>query len=280
MRRFHISLFGVRTVPQQLELAAAVAYVSVFAAIVAYGRPGLGLSQGFYLAIVCVGLAGGAASGALGGVLAATLYATARTWSGATPSAAAVGVHLSSYVVAGAVVGYFSSRGRRLLGESLQLLEGLLVVARDARQTHGSRPAGLAAAIGAAAGLGPPFGLLVVDWASAGDTCAGGLDERAVRVAVAELGSCDVAAVGHGQVGVVLAVETSAAARAAAAQVERRLAAGVAGPAALVGWAFSPLDGDDPLCLYRSASERLHARRLDRAGQLDDARTGELEAAV
>ena len=62
------------SVPQRLEASGALVYALVFVLLVLYGRPGLGLGQGFYLAIVLVALASGPWTGAAAGLLAALLF--------------------------------------------------------------------------------------------------------------------------------------------------------------------------------------------------------------
>ena len=63
------------SVPRRLEATALLVYAVIFVLLVAFGRPGLGISQGFYLAIVLVGVAGGPLNGVAAGVLATLLCA-------------------------------------------------------------------------------------------------------------------------------------------------------------------------------------------------------------
>ncbi|HET7568480.1 MAG TPA: hypothetical protein VFJ91_10840 [Gaiellaceae bacterium] len=128
------------SVPQRLLVGATVAYAGVFVLLVAYGRPGLGVSQGFYVPIVLAALATDAATGALAGLTALGLYVVAELLSGretlASTLAAGTGIRLASFVAAGLIVGWFATRARRLVADSLHVLDDLLAlngVERDER---------------------------------------------------------------------------------------------------------------------------------------------------
>ena len=246
------------TVPQRLEASAAFVYLLVFLLLVLYGRPGLGLSQGFYLAIVLVGLAGGAWTGAAAGVLAAALLvgselvahtATATVWG------VGLEVRLVSYVLAGIVVGYFAQRGRRMLGESLRVLDDLLHLARREVESGALTADGIEARIAARASQRWPFAVLAGSLAVPSE----GSLRDAMRAIAATLGDGDdVARIGD-KLAVVSASTSATASSDRAAEIERALDR--AGVAATFGWAFFPQDGSDALALFGTASERLQARR-------------------
>ena len=75
------------SLPNRLLLASGVGFVAVFALVLAYGRPGLGLGQLFYVPVVLAALATGPWLGALAGVPANFLFQAgmllngAATWS-------------------------------------------------------------------------------------------------------------------------------------------------------------------------------------------------------
>ncbi len=247
------------SVPQRLEASGAVVYVVVFALLVLYGRPGLGLGQGFYLGIVLVALAGGPWTGAAAGVLAAGLFGASELVSGivtwGTLLRAPLEVRLVAYVVAGIAVGYFAQRGRRMLGESLHVLDDLLGLARREVATGALDAGGLGARIADRAERRWPFAVLVGDLAAPSESAL-----RGTMRTIADALSVDeeVARVGA-RVAVVAAATNVESARERALAIEA--ACERAGCRATFGWAFHPQDGDEALSLFGSASERLEARR-------------------
>jgi hypothetical protein len=128
----HRVLAGI-TVPQQLLIASAVTYGVVFALLLEYGRPGLGVGEGFFVAVILAAAATSPALGALAGVGALFLYELAihepagLAWSdfGDAPAL----VRLSSYVAAGVVTGFLARRLRLMLAQSLSALEELADIA-------------------------------------------------------------------------------------------------------------------------------------------------------
>jgi len=250
-----VGLYRRLSVPQRLEASAALVYGLVFVLLVEFGRPGLGLSQGFYLGIVLVALAGGPVTGAAAGALAAFLLAASQLVSHQatvhTVWNAGLEVRLVSYALAGTAVGYFAQRGRRMLGESLHLLDDLLGLARREVESGALTSGGFAARIGERAAREWPFAVLAGSVAAPSD--------RAVRaVAGALAGEDEVAQVGS-RLGVVASASSAEAARARAVELEQALEdAGVKGT---FGWAFHPADGTDGLALFGAACERLQARR-------------------
>src|SRR5690242_11733634 len=120
------------SIPRRLEATALLVYAVVFVLLVAFGRPGLGISQGFYLAIVLVGVAGGPLNGVAAGVLATLLCAIAGVTHGHTPleSLEPLGIRLVAFTTAGLAVGYFARRGRQMLAESFHVLDEVLRLAR------------------------------------------------------------------------------------------------------------------------------------------------------
>lgn len=120
------------SIPQRLLIASALSYGGVFALMLAYGRPGLGISQGFYVAVILAAAATSAPAGALAGAGALVLYELAirhggLAWSDFTYAGALT--RLVTYVAAGVVVGFMAKRGRRMLAQSLFVLEDLIELA-------------------------------------------------------------------------------------------------------------------------------------------------------
>lgn len=128
MRLAHRVLAGI-TIPQQLLIASAVTYGVVFALLLEYGRPGLGVGGGFFVAVILAAAATSPALGALAGLGALFLYElaiherTGLTWSDFDDSPALV--RLASYVAAGVVTGFLARRLRLMLAQSLFALEEL-----------------------------------------------------------------------------------------------------------------------------------------------------------
>ena len=251
--------FRALSVPRRLEASAALVYCLVFVLLVLFGRPGLGLSQGFYLAIVLVALAGGPWTGAGAGVLAAALLAGSEL---ATHKATLdtlwgppLEVRLTSYVVAGAAVGYFARRGRQMLGQSLHVLDDLLGLARRELESGALTVGGFESRVAERAERQWPFAVLAGSLAASSD----GALRAAMRAIADALGDGeDIARVGE-RLAVVVSATSADAARARASEIEQALED--AGFRSTFGWAFHPQDGADALTLFGAASERLQARR-------------------
>ena len=268
-------LESVRRIPfhQRLLLASSLLYGGVFALLLAYGRPGLGLSQGFYLPIILVALATGPLGGASAGLGAVTLLGLAvhaksgNSWMSIVLSDG-MWVRFASYVAAGLLVGFVAAHGRRMLTESLRVLEELLALAGRDLDTGASTPGTLDLTIGRRFRWGEPFALLVSELSEAhreflrgrhGDEDARGI----ARLLARELGpGDDVARISDTQFAIVSAAPAEAEVRRLLDACE--LALGRAGWDASVGWATSPEDGCDTIALYSTALERLHARRVVR----------------
>jgi diguanylate cyclase (GGDEF)-like protein len=102
-------------------VVALLLYAGVFGAFVLVERPGLGIGHFFYLPICLVALVSDELLGAAAGLLAAGLSAVAMA---VTPEMSHVGVLTSSSVIrlltytsVGALLGWYASRNRKLLGD-------------------------------------------------------------------------------------------------------------------------------------------------------------------
>jgi K+-sensing histidine kinase KdpD len=121
------------TFPQQLLIASAVTYGVVFALLLEYGRPGLGIGEGFFVAVILAAAATSPALGALAGLGALFLYEfaihepTGLGWSDFDDAPALI--RLASYVAAGVVTGFLARRLRLMLAQSLFALEELADIA-------------------------------------------------------------------------------------------------------------------------------------------------------
>ena len=122
------------TIPQRLLLASAFAYAAVFAGILAFGRPGLGLGQAFFVPIILVAAATSPFMGALAGAGALLLYELAihdraGDFAWADFEHASAVSRLVTFVAVGALTGFLARRGRLMLAQSLYVLEDLVELA-------------------------------------------------------------------------------------------------------------------------------------------------------
>lgn len=251
------------SVPRRLEASALLVYAVVFTLLVEYGRPGLGISQGFYLAIVLVALAGGPASGVAAGLVATALCALSVLVHGSglgRETYDQLSVRLAAFTLAGLAVGYFARRGRQMLAESLHLLDEVMRLARRETATGVLSAEGIADRINRRAHVAWPFAVLVGEVAPSSD--AGARD--ALRILAAALDhDSEIGRVGRRRVAAVVSARTPDEAQRLAVGAEQALAE------ATFGWAFYPQDGNEALALFGAASERLQARRDDDGGVVD-----------
>ena len=121
------------SIPHLLLLGSSLAYGVTFVLLFAYGRPGLGLSGGFYAAVILVAAATSPLSGGAAAVLALFLYELAvhhgqnLAWSDFATAPALT--HLAGYAAAGLLTGFLALRARRMLAQSLYVLEDLIDLA-------------------------------------------------------------------------------------------------------------------------------------------------------
>jgi hypothetical protein len=124
------------SVPQLLLLSAFVAYGATFALLVQYGRPGLGISGGFYVAVILVAAATSPFSGVLAACAAVVLLllvgpARGHGFAWTDIDRASILTHLAGYTAAGILTGFLALRVRRMLAQSLYVLEDLIELAHD-----------------------------------------------------------------------------------------------------------------------------------------------------
>ena len=239
-----------------------------------WGRPGLGIGQGFYAPIILVGLARGPLGGAIAGFAGLVLYLAALliraqlAWSDVLSMPTAV--RAVSYLVAGAIVGYVATRRRHMLARSRFMFDELLVIGRRDRVTGASTSRGFETAINRRLALRVPFALFVGEPSQEQKQVLrrrrSGHDDGVrdlARLVVTQLESDDeLARVGQTRFAVLASAETVGRALDRTAALERSLLA--AGSSMSFGWAVYPQDGDDALSLYGTAIERLHARLIVR----------------
>jgi diguanylate cyclase (GGDEF)-like protein len=98
---------------------AAVTYVAVLAAFVALERPGLGIGHFYYIPVCLVALATDEALGAAAGVAATIIYLVGIELTPRVPTASALTsatvIRLVTYVLVGALIGFYASRNRVLV---------------------------------------------------------------------------------------------------------------------------------------------------------------------
>lgn len=123
------------TIPQRLLIASALTYGIVFALLLEYGRPGLGIGEGFFVAVILAAAATSPRLGALAGLGALFLYELAihrRTGLAVGDFTGAPALtRLVAYVAAGVVTGFLAQQLRLMLAQSLSMLEELAEIAYD-----------------------------------------------------------------------------------------------------------------------------------------------------
>ena len=253
------------SIPRRLAIAAFVGYAAVFALILVYGRPGLGLGQLFYVPVVLAALASGPLLGGLAGVAAIGLYELALLLNGTIGwhdiDAANTPIRLVSYVLAGVTVGYFATQGRRMIAESLHVLEDLLVLSRRDLITASLSSEGLETATNQRLAAGKPFAFLVGE--IVGRRRSDDELRQTARLIAAQIRNGDqLARIGPNRFAILTASTTPSRAREESEDLERSLLE--AGQAISFGWAVYPSEGKEAFELFGAAVDRLQARRIVR----------------
>lgn len=126
------------TIPQRLLIASALTYGLVFALLIEYGRPGMGIGQGFCIAVILAAAATSPVVGAVAGAGALFLYELGIHDRGDHPGLvlgdfdhAPALSRLATYVAVGVVTGFLARRVRLMLAQSLFVLEELVDIANE-----------------------------------------------------------------------------------------------------------------------------------------------------
>jgi hypothetical protein len=263
------------SVPQLLLAASIVSYGVFFVLLSVFGQPGLGLGEGFNVPVVLAALVTGPVGGALAGLCAVALFELGLMDDGRIHAGGifttGTEIRLIGYVMVGLVVGYFATRGRRLLADALHMLDDLLALAGRDLTTATLASPGLERAMSNRLAGHEPFVLLVVEALSKPADGRGvrrllrHVDEiRRIASAIgAELHrEAELARIGPTRFAVLVPAESSDDAREAILACERAL--DEAGFEASVGWAEFPDEGRDTFSLFSVAVERLCADLLVR----------------
>jgi diguanylate cyclase (GGDEF)-like protein len=261
-------LGGRRTL---MSLAAGI-YAAVFALFVVFGRPGLGVGHGFYLAIILVAFVGGTWGGIGAGLVATGLYALAAALAPNMPrdqvTTVATPIRAVTFVAVGIVVGWYASHYRAVHERLTALTLHLEALANRDVLTGLPNTRGFERAIDGRLEAAQPFALLVGDLDDLG--AVNGADGReagddllravAERLAFALPAECEVGRVGDDEFALVVACERTEDAAQLAAELEHVLDA--SGSRVTFGWATYPHEATSGLSLFRAADERLYARKL------------------
>jgi diguanylate cyclase (GGDEF)-like protein len=247
-----------------VAVVAAVAYVAVFFAFVLVEQPGLGVAHFFYLPICIVALTTDAFWGAAAGVVATALYALAFVVTPHLESTqvvtTSVAIRLMTYACIGALVGWYASRNRTLVGELRQhALQDFLTGVGNARLFDEE--------LARRCALGRPFTLVVADLTDLGRINethgheAGNAALRRVADAVSEAAqrSDAVARIG-GDEFAILTHQTAEEMTLVSARISRIVAA--ADLDLSFGTTSYPEDGTTAVELSRKADDRLFAAKL------------------
>jgi GGDEF domain-containing protein len=268
--------FRTASLPQRLVVAAMVGYAAVFSVVAVYGRPSLGIGQGFYVPVVLAALATGPVIGALAGFAAIVLYDVALLLNGSVTSSAIAAntpIRLVSYVLAGATVGYFATQGRRMLADSLHILDEMLDLTRRDLVTASLTSEGLEQSINQRIAAKHPFGLLVGE--TVGRRTHDDELRRTARLLSAQLHPDDqLARLGPSRFAILVASRSPGRARQTSEHLERTLQSEDA--PITFGWAVYPQEGREALELFSAAVDRLQARRLIRGEWEPTAASAEL----
>jgi diguanylate cyclase (GGDEF)-like protein len=255
---------------RQLLVGSALAvYAIIFAAIVLFEVPGLGLPHFFYLPVAALALTGGVGRGIASGLVASALYTISVALNSELPTATQIlslttPIRLITYTAMGALIGWFAAHDRELVSR-------LQILAERDFLTGLPNTRAFEAAIARRFTLGRPFMLLLGDMDGLkriNDTKGHAEGNDALRRLADMLGSVlrpedEVARVGGDEFAVITAFGAEEAVS-LAGRLESVLEA--QGVAITFGWALYPVDGENALSLYRAADERLYARKLVRGG--------------
>jgi diguanylate cyclase (GGDEF)-like protein len=248
-------------------VASLVGYVAlVFSAFAAFEVPGLGIGHFFYVPVVLLALATGPRWGAIAGVCAAGLYALgivlnphlapSETW-----LSAQMGIRLAMFTGMGALIGWFASNNRELLGRLREhaeqdFLTGLL----NARAFEAALARKLAEP--------RPSALVLVDVDSLksvndneGHAAGNEYLRRVGETLRAESPeNAPVARIGGDEFALLANVPDSDAAVEECRRLQHELQA--CGLSASFGWAAFPDEGGDALTLFHEADKRLYEGKL------------------
>jgi diguanylate cyclase (GGDEF)-like protein len=243
-------------------------YGLVFAALLLYEQPGLGLGHFFYLPVALVALTTGPRLGALAGAAAAALYALAFMLSPQLAATdivtAGAAIRLLPFAASGALLGWFAASNAALVGK-------LQILAERDHLTGLPNTRAFEAAIARRFESGRPFAILLGDMdglKEMNDLHGEDQGDDALRRLGAMLANAlepsdELARVGGDEFAVLAALGSTQEAARLAAKLETVLAG--TGLSITFGWAVHPQDGLNALSLYRAADERLYARKYIRS---------------
>jgi diguanylate cyclase (GGDEF)-like protein len=242
---------------------AAVMYAGGFAAFLIVHQPGLGMGHFFYMPICLVALVTDELFGAAAGLFAASLYVSAvvvTQGSTADVLSWSSGTRLVTYTSVGALLGWYSSRNRRLLGDlDRRGLQDFLTGVGNARFFDGR--------LAERCSAGKPFTLVLADIDGFGQINdmhghdAGNTVLCRVATALREISwpTDDVARIGGDEFAFVTHLQPEQA-RHMCARLAQALAA--EGLYLSFGTTCFPADGTSAVELSRKADDRLFAAKL------------------
>jgi diguanylate cyclase (GGDEF)-like protein len=256
---------------RELVISSSLAgFAIIFASLVLFEVPGLGIAHFFYLPVAALALTGGVWRGICAGLLASGLFSLGIALNSAVPTvtqltSVSTPIRILTYTSIGALIGWFAAHDRELVSR-LQLL-----AERDFL-TGLPNTRAFEAAIARRLADGRPFALLLGDMdglKAINDVKGHAEGNDALRRLAEMLGSVlrphdEVARVGGDEFAVITALPGGEQAAAAAARLEAVLEG--QGVRITFGWSLYPAEGENALSLYRAADERLYARKLVRGG--------------
>jgi diguanylate cyclase (GGDEF)-like protein len=253
------------TVHRRLLLAIAiVCYALVFAGMVLFEVPGLGVGHFFYIPIALLALACGTWAGFAGGTLATALYGLAIANTPRMPTrevlTAATAIRFVTFSACGVLVGWFANQHRRHVDQLRDLAERDFLTGILNTRVFDEALARRCAA-------GRPFVLLLGDMdnlKAVNDThghAAGNTELRRLADALGRVSgpNDELARVGGDEFAILTEARVTEAAK-LATRLQERLA--LEDLHVTFGWAALPEDGHAPLELFHKADDRLYAAKL------------------
>lgn len=246
---------------------ALSAYVIVFAAFVFFEVPGLGIAHFYYLPVAAMAMTGGPRRGVVAGVAADALYSLGILVNPELPPAeilsTSTGIRLVTYAAIGALVGWFAAHNRELVAR-------LQVLAERDYLTGLPNTRAFEAELGRRLALGLPFCLVLGDMdrlKEVNDGAGHSAGNDALRRLAGTLSASvrpedEVARVGGDEFAVLTAHSSGEDAMRLCARLEELLDR--EGTSISFGWALFPGECGNALALFRTADERLYARKLAR----------------
>jgi diguanylate cyclase (GGDEF)-like protein len=248
-------------------LSALVSFAGIFAAFLAFERPGLGIGHFYYFSVALMALATGPFWGGAAGLAATLLFSAGVVVNSHLPSSDVLTtgtvIRLVTYVGMGVLIGWFARR-------NASLVERLRILAERDFLTGLPNTRAFESAIARRLAEGAPFALLLgdMDGLKAVNDAHGHTEGNEMLQRLASLlGNAlrpedELARVGGDEFAILSTVRSGDDASQLASRLEVVMRTN--GMSITFGWSVYPDDGFEALSLFRAADERLYARKFVR----------------